>query len=103
MGITLNNGAKMNPQSSGALTTTGGAVAVANGCYFLGANFDHTAAANVIITDTSSGRELCTLRLVGTLAGVGNTNYNAPAPIYCETGVTYDITTGGGCSVIFSR
>ena len=93
----------MNPQTSGVLTTTGGAVAVANGCFFLGATFDHTAAADVIITDTKSGKEIVTLRLVGTLASSGSVHYNAPAPIYCATGVTYDITTGGGCTVIFSR
>jgi|6_EtaG_2_1085325.scaffolds.fasta_scaffold20020_2 hypothetical protein len=94
-----------NPQTTGVLTDTGGAAAVANGCFFLGAVFDHTAAANVIITRTTEGEELCTLRLVGTLAGSGTVSYTAPTEdgIYCPNGITYNITTGGGCTIYYSR
>ena len=78
-----------NPQSTGVLTATSGAVAV----------------ANVVITRTTDGEELCTLRLVGTLAGSGTVSMFLPSgnEIYCPNGITYNITTGGGCVIFFSR
>ena len=95
----------MNPQTTGNLTTTGGAVAVGASCFFVGAVFDHTAAADCIITITTGGAEICTLRLVGTLAGQGTVLFVLPngSEIYCEGGITYNITTGGGVNIIFSK
>jgi hypothetical protein len=93
----------MNPQTTGVLAATGGAAAVAESCFFIGAVFDHTAAADCIITITTGGAEICTLRLVGTLAGSGTVSFMLPFPIYCAGGITYNITTGGGVSIIFSK
>ena len=93
----------MNPQTTGVLTTTGGAAAVGASCFFIGASFDHTAAADCILTVTTGGAEICTLRLVGTLAGSGTVNYVLPFPLYCPGGITFNITTGGGVSIIYSK
>ena len=93
----------MNPQTTGVLAATGGAAAVTASCFFIGATFDHTAAADCVITITTGGAEITTLRLVGTLAGSGSVSFVTPFPIYCEGGITYNITTGGGCTVIFSK